>query len=733
MRSPGSFSGAPRFVGGLVLLTAACSSSVNTSSKDAGTDSATADGAVDSGTATDSTVPDSGSPPGDSGPGGDSAMPGDAGGACAAYAMADCNFFQACEPGVLQANWGTLAACMTAMETTCTGAIGVTGSGFSESLATACGAALVTSTAACANGPIPRGVPKMGVCTVVGAGAGGSSCGIAAQCATDDCELTGTTCGVCTSPGSAGTACGPGTGVTCAVGLACGLHNTCTTYVPIGMPCDLGVSTTCTEGADCVVADGGTTGTCQAEGVTAGVACSPDGNGAPRCWNNAGFFCNSAKMCEPIVYGAGGATCGTQDGGAAVDLCAGGTCVAGSCVATVTAGNPCTVGAGECVAGTTCADTNGGATGICTAANTSCGADAGAPPFTFSPTNISLDTILQYAPMAVDEDVATSCSISTATSGPLSDCFTSPLEVVTQTDGSTVNLVVVNSLKVENNGVMQATGPVPIVIVSLTTVTFLGGNLQANSTQTNSLYTGAGGQPDSNSDVKGGGVGGGAPASGSSYVGAGGAAFCGLGGLGGANNAASKVYGNASLRPLLGGSAGGGGTVGGGAGGGAVQIVAAQSINLGMGSYITVGGEGSAGAGAPSAFQNAGGGGSGGSILLEAPAVTVAGTLAANGGGGGGDELATAGDGSNNSTPAAGGTGSANSAAGGSGGAGTTIAGSPGLTQASSNSGGGGGGVGRIRINSAGGAATVTGGVVSPALTTTCATQGGLRAVASGP
>jgi hypothetical protein len=661
-------------------------------------------------------------------------MPGDAGAACAAYATADCNFFQACEPGLLQGNWGTLAACVTAVEATCNDAIGAPGSGFTSTLATGCAAAITTTTMACANGPIVRPVPKMGVCTVVGAGAGGTPCGLAAQCATNNCEELGSTCGVCSSPGTLGAACGPGTGVTCGVGLSCGQKNVCTTYVPVGMPCDLGVTTNCTEGADCVVADGGTTGTCQAEGVKAGTACDPDGVGAPRCWNNAGFFCNLAHVCEPIVYGAAGATCGTLDGGAAVDFCAGGQCVSGSCVATIAAGNPCTVGAGECAVGYVCADPNGGATGTCTAVDTSCGADAGPPPFTFAPTNISLQTIFQYAGMAADEDITQSCSVPTDPSSPISDCFNSSIQAVKQEDGSTVDLVVVRSLKVESAGAITATGPVPLVIVSLSTVSFLGGSLQANSSMMNSLSTGAGGAPDSDSDVMGGGPGGGAPASGTVFVGAGGAAYCGLGGLGGGGTTASKTYGNSALRPLIGGSAGGGGTVGGGAGGGALQIVAAQSISVGMGSFITVSGEGGLYAGAESAMQNSGGGGSGGSLLLEAPSVTVAGALTANGGGGGGSESATAGDGSTNtSTPAAGGAASSSSAAGGSGGAGTTIAGSPGLTQAASTSGGGGGGVGRIRINSSAGSATTTGGTISPSLTTACATQGDLRDLGSGP
>jgi hypothetical protein len=59
---------------------------------------------------------------------------------------------------------------------------------------------------------------------------------------------------------------------------------------------------------------------------------------------------------------------------------------------------------------------------------------------------------------------------------------------------------------------------------------------------------------------------------------------------------------------------------------------------------------------------------------------------------------------------------------GGAGSAGATVDGVAGGVS-STDFGGGGGGAGRIRVNSTSGAAIVT-GVVSPSLTTACATQG---------
>jgi hypothetical protein len=64
---------------------------------------------------------------------------------------------------------------------------------------------------------------------------------------------------------------------------------------------------------------------------------------------------------------------------------------------------------------------------------------------------------------------------------------------------------------------------------------------------------------------------------------------------------------------------------------------------------------------------------------------------------------------------------------GGAGSAGSTINGSAGSGGASNGqNGGGGGGAGRIRINTSSGSATIT-GIVSPSMSTSCATQGTLN------
>jgi hypothetical protein len=356
------------------------------------------------------------------------------------------------------------------------------------------------------------------------------------------------------------------------------------------------------------------------------------------------------------------------------------------------------------------------------------GSDAAPPAFPFQPSNITLAEIAQVAAMAVAENLSGACSIKTDATSPEQSCFTSPIEAVIQPDGSTVDLIVVQSLAVQATAAISVTGGVPLVLVSLADVT-LSGSINAGSAD---LSVGAGGAGPAASNAVGMGSGGGAAGSGSAAIAGSGGSYCGLGGQGGGQTAAGMAYGAAAIRPLVGGSAGGGGAEGSGAGGGAIQITAAGTLIVMTGSSITVGGQGGPISGLATG-QNAGGGGSGGSILLEANSATVAGTLAANGGGGGGDYSGNGGaDATPNATPAAGGAAGTDGAAGGAGGAAGTINGSPGLTGASVNSGGGGGAAGRIRINSMSGAATIS-GVLSPATSTSCVAQGPLRTATDGP
>jgi hypothetical protein len=239
-------------------------------------------------------------------------------------------------------------------------------------------------------------------------------------------------------------------------------------------------------------------------------------------------------------------------------------------------------------------------------------------------------------------------------------------------------------------------------------------------------YGGAGGNPIQSIGYWSTGPGGGGTGQGTLYPnsGAGGGSFCGVGGTGAGTAPLAPgggTYGTASLIPLVGGSAGGygagapGGYIGGSGGG--LQISSAVSI--------TVDANGSIWAGGGSYY---GGGGSGGAVLLEAPIISVSGRITANGGPGAsyGNPGEVAGGLSNQSDqPAV----TPNCAWCGIGSAASTInGGNATQNDAGAVPGGGGGGAGWIRLNSACGNATIAHtAIISPYLTTSCATQGTLQ------
>lgn len=216
--------------------------------------------------------------------------------------------------------------------------------------------------------------------------------------------------------------------------------------------------------------------------------------------------------------------------------------------------------------------------------------------------------------------------------------------------------------------------------------------------------------------------------------------LCAESGLGGA------IYGNEEISPLQGGSAGGNNSAGEGssrrgqvgAGGGALQIVACSQLDLGPHAILAANG-GGGGGGNPGSVASTSdtpgagtGGGSGGAVLIQALSIKVkAGALLlANGGGGGGGATRSgvgtavfvaggAGqDGQMSLDPALGGNGAGNSQPGGIGG--TTqrpTAGGSVMMMFGQAAGGGGGSAGRIRLDTAPGAADAAMLVASPAMT----------------
>jgi len=365
------------------------------------------------------------------------------------------------------------------------------------------------------------------------------------------------------------------------------------------------------------------------------------------------------------------------------------------------------------------------------APNTSDAGNDGGPkgPLPFTPSNLSLDG-MDLTKIA-DEDVAGSCEVRTA-EGDSQSCFASALDTtVVMSDQSKLRVFVVKSLRVEPSAHMWFHGGLPVAIVSLGDVNVMGtiDGHATNETPGPGGFRALGGQ-------KGAGPCGGAASIGSTGTpgaGAGGGSNCGVGGQGtielGANVQAgpkTPACGTADLVPLVGGSSGGGGDIGGGGGGGAIQIVAGGTFTLAAGAWINVGG-GGGDSGGLSAGQESGGGGAGGAVLVEASTAKIAGTIAANGGGGGGGGAGAnvGGDGTPDGTVAKGGPGMV---AGGDGSGPAAIDGmsAPAETTTSTAS-SGGGGAGRIRINTPSGTADVSAATFSPALTTTCSTQGKVK------
>jgi hypothetical protein len=320
----------------------------------------------------------------------------------------------------------------------------------------------------------------------------------------------------------------------------------------------------------------------------------------------------------------------------------------------------------------------------------------------FNPANVDVT--------ALDAGTSVNAGIFAGARNVVNDANWPGPTTITQNDvnATPADLIILNSWKIDTAFAWDVSGTNgrPIIILVRTTVEILG-QVLVNAL---GVTPGPGGYGSNCMNL---GLGGGGP--GMPPNRAGGGSYCGSGGHGGTMSgpAASggATYGNATLIPLLGGSASGSSAsnvCNSGGGGGAIQIVAGQSITIGAYGAISAGG--------------GAGGGSGGAILLEAPLVTIRGTLAANGG----SDVSNA---TANARPALG-SERGGLMVGGNGSAGGVVNGGDGMPVASNgvtSIGNGGGGAGRIRINTANGGANITSGaVISPDLTTGCATQGTL-------
>lgn len=309
--------------------------------------------------------------------------------------------------------------------------------------------------------------------------------------------------------------------------------------------------------------------------------------------------------------------------------------------------------------------------------------------------------------------------------------------------GPTVCLFYVDSLAVAPftggaGGYLYATGNVPLVIVSRTSVTLRG--VIDVSSYTNQpdgsggFFTSAGAGSGTGGTV--GGNGGSAGTFGDG--GGGGGGLCGSGGSGatGSSGATAGAAGAGSvmtLVPLRGGAAGGdggGGNIGdGGSGGGAFQLSVMGALVI-EGSILAGGAGGFGGGATASASTAGGGGGSGGGLFIEAHSIAL-GTAALIGAPGAGGASGSCGstrgrDGQNGAFITgrpAGGTNPCGGAAGpGALGAGDTTITGDNAVPVGNNGPGGGGGAGCIHFRSSAGTVPA-GGVVNPRASTSVVTS----------
>jgi len=336
--------------------------------------------------------------------------------------------------------------------------------------------------------------------------------------------------------------------------------------------------------------------------------------------------------------------------------------------------------------------------------------DAGVLGFTpsnFNPAGVDAGDAGPSWMGAQDANITTACT----------NCLPVTPVTTAMNDGTFADIYVLKSLIIGQTAALRLAGPNPVILAVLGTVE-IQGLLLVNGSSVDNVFGPGGFTSGPTAPNPGPGAGQAPGGAADPDASGGGASYCGLGGTGGATSGnvamAGMPYGNATITPLVGGSAGGAGDSLS-SGGGAIQIVAGQSITVFPYGAINAGGGGGVN------IDDYAGGASGGAILLEAPTVTINGNLGANGGGGM-SVFDSGADATANATAAAGG-----SPYGGAGSAGTTVNGIAGTSSTGANEvGGGGGGAGRIRINTASGSATIT-GVVSPDLTTPCATQGKLN------
>jgi hypothetical protein len=292
--------------------------------------------------------------------------------ACAELASAQCAGLQSCSAVLLEARYGTVAACETRTAEGCVNALGAPSTGNSASISAACARTYPTWSCADLLGNVS---PSAACAQARGALNVGAPCAFAAQCATGFCAIApSSACGTCADLPSAGDSCADLT--SCGQGLVCFAGSrVCGTLGGAGSPC--AAAAPCGAHLSCIGADAarGTSGVCQTSASLVGSTCDPTLATGPGCDYDDGLACDGqSKVCEPFSVSLAGGPCDTQDHELAV-CGASGTCSTsapgntGTCSAAAADGQPCTTsGAGgpACLPPSRCIATGtGGATGTC--------------------------------------------------------------------------------------------------------------------------------------------------------------------------------------------------------------------------------------------------------------------------------------------------------------------------------------------------------------------------------
>jgi len=244
--------------------------------------------------------------------------------ACSDLANARCQKFNSCSSFLLKVFYGNIATCEARKELLYSAGLSAKGVTVTPSQLEAC--VLATSAQSCSDGWAHKDA-----CHLTGSLPDGSACGAGIQCQSGYCKIPwGKTCGVCTTPATAGANCTSNSD--CASELICA-GGQCKTLGAAGAPCS--DSQPCQEDFYC------NNGTCAKPATSAGTPC--DKNVPRSCSVISGLYCPESGVCKNIQLVPGGSSCGlgTWCEGDGVCKQKSPNALSGTCVSRVADGQHC--------------------------------------------------------------------------------------------------------------------------------------------------------------------------------------------------------------------------------------------------------------------------------------------------------------------------------------------------------------------------------------------------------